>query len=141
MGFLALAPGLLRWRRRSDMSRTDDRRDTPLPVTAEVGGEGGSYADPTMQVETFQDPLKDQRTPEQGGGDAGVANYALDQASVAGGGVGTAPEPATGMLRYPTEAPPPPTPPAAAQAAASGWRLAALGAAAGFVVGMVARRR
>ena len=35
------------------MSGTDDRADKSLPVTAEVGGEGGSYADPTMQVETF----------------------------------------------------------------------------------------
>jgi hypothetical protein len=122
------------------MSRTDDRRDAPLPVTAEVGGEGGSYADPTMQVETFQHPFKDQRNQEQGGGSAGVANYALDQASVAEGGVGTSPEPATGMLRYPTEAPPA-TPPAASAATPSGWRLAALGAAAGFVVGLIARRR
>ena len=30
------------------MSGTDDRADKSLPVTAEVGGEGGSYADPTM---------------------------------------------------------------------------------------------
>jgi hypothetical protein len=27
-----------------------------LPVTAEVGGEGGSYADATMQAETFSGP-------------------------------------------------------------------------------------
>jgi hypothetical protein len=123
------------------MSRTDDRRDAPLPVTAEVGGEGGSYADPTMQVETFQHPFKDQRNQEQGAGGAAVANYALDQASVAGGGVGTAPEPATGMLRYPTEAPPAAAPPTTSRPTPSGWQLAALGAAAGFVVGLVARRR
>ena len=36
------------------MSGTDDRADTSLPVTAEVGGEGGSYADPTLQVATFK---------------------------------------------------------------------------------------
>jgi hypothetical protein len=35
------------------MSHTDDRRDKKLPVTAEVGGEGGSFADPTQQVATF----------------------------------------------------------------------------------------
>ena len=39
------------------MSRTDDPPDsTPLPVTAEVGDEGGSYADPTIQRETFSGP-------------------------------------------------------------------------------------
>lgn len=32
------------------MSRTDDRADKKLPVTGEVGSEGGSYADPTYQV-------------------------------------------------------------------------------------------
>lgn len=42
--------------------------DTPrlrgkLPVTAEVGGEGGSYADATVQAETFSNdnPAVDQR--------------------------------------------------------------------------------
>jgi hypothetical protein len=123
------------------MSQTDDRRSTPLPVTAEVGGEGGSYADPTMQVETFQQPLKDERNAQPGGGRAAAANYSLDQASVAGGGVGTAPEPATGMLRYPTEAPPATVRPAGGPRPVSGWRLAALGAVAGFVVGMIAGRR
>jgi hypothetical protein len=29
-----------------------------LPVTAEVGGEGGSYADGSVQVETKQQPLR-----------------------------------------------------------------------------------
>lgn len=35
------------------MSRTDDRADKKLPVTGEVGSEGGSYADPTYQVSEF----------------------------------------------------------------------------------------
>lgn len=39
------------------MSRSDDRRENTLPVTAEVGAEGGSYADPTIQVPTFQEDL------------------------------------------------------------------------------------
>ena len=38
------------------MGGTDDRADKKLPVTAEVGGEGGSFADPTSQVETFAGP-------------------------------------------------------------------------------------
>ena len=36
------------------MGATDDRADKALPVTAEVGGEGGSYADATVQAETFK---------------------------------------------------------------------------------------
>ena len=36
------------------MGGTDDRLDKKLPVTAEVGGEGGSYADATLQAETFK---------------------------------------------------------------------------------------
>jgi ElaB/YqjD/DUF883 family membrane-anchored ribosome-binding protein len=45
------------------------------------------------------------------------------------------------MLRYPTEAPPAAAPRTTSQATPSGWQLAALGAAAGFVVGLIARRR
>lgn len=36
------------------MSRSEDRREHKLPVTAEIGAEGGSYADPTTQVSTFE---------------------------------------------------------------------------------------
>lgn len=32
------------------MSRNDARADRKLPVTGEVGSEGGSFADPTLQV-------------------------------------------------------------------------------------------
>ena len=39
------------------MSRSDDRREHKLPVTGEVGGEGGSFADPTTQVPTFEQDL------------------------------------------------------------------------------------
>lgn len=39
------------------MSRTDDRTNPSLPVTAEVGGEGGSFADPTGQVASFEGDL------------------------------------------------------------------------------------
>jgi hypothetical protein len=39
------------------MSRTDDRADTKLPVTGEVGSEGGSYADPTYQVSEAEGDL------------------------------------------------------------------------------------
>lgn len=39
------------------MSKTDDRADKKLPVTGEVGSEGGSYADPTLQVAQFEGEL------------------------------------------------------------------------------------
>jgi hypothetical protein len=39
------------------VSETEDRRENKLPVTAEIGGEGGSYADPTIQVPTFHEDL------------------------------------------------------------------------------------
>jgi hypothetical protein len=39
------------------MSRTDDRTEPRLPVTGEVGGEGGSFADPTVQVATSRGRL------------------------------------------------------------------------------------
>lgn len=39
------------------MSGTDDRADKKLPVTGEVGSEGGSYAEPTYQVATFDEDL------------------------------------------------------------------------------------
>jgi hypothetical protein len=47
------------------MSRTDDRADKTLPVTAEVGDEGGSYADPTIQADTFAGPFGNRRVDPQ----------------------------------------------------------------------------
>jgi hypothetical protein len=43
------------------MKKRDPQPDHPqpdrqLPVTAEVGGEGGSYAESTLQAETFSGP-------------------------------------------------------------------------------------
>jgi hypothetical protein len=36
---------------------SDDRANTKLPVTGEVGSEGGSFADPTYQVTEFEGDL------------------------------------------------------------------------------------
>lgn len=36
------------------MADKDDGRDDKLPVTAELGDEGGSYGDATVQAETFK---------------------------------------------------------------------------------------
>ena len=45
---LAAAPG---------MAHTDDRADKKLPVTGEVGSEGGSFADATLQIAPFEGDL------------------------------------------------------------------------------------
>jgi hypothetical protein len=39
------------------MAGTDDRANTKLPVTGEVGSEGGSFADPTLQIAPFEGDL------------------------------------------------------------------------------------
>jgi hypothetical protein len=52
------------------MNDTRDRRDTSLPVTGEVGGEGGSFADPAVQVATETGDL--DRTDSDG--DAEIAS-------------------------------------------------------------------
>jgi hypothetical protein len=100
---------------------TDNRVRPHLPMTAEVGGEGGSYADPTYQVATFEGDLPTSR---------GTAAAAPAQ------------EPEHGMLRYPTEDPDAP-PASARRAAGPNWRAGAVGAAAGAlaVIGVELLRR
>jgi hypothetical protein len=45
------------------MSDTPKYRDEKLPVTGEVGGEGGSYADPTFQRATEEGDIDIASTP------------------------------------------------------------------------------
>ena len=89
------------------MSSTRKFRDEKLPVTAEVGGEGGSYADPTYQ-EAAHDGVRgggldrvDQRDQQDAAGQ--IAHDALHRAEIEDGGVGTAPDPADGMKKPVTE--------------------------------------
>jgi hypothetical protein len=42
------------------MSRSENRTEPKLPVTAEVGGEGGSFADPTVQVATQEGDIANE---------------------------------------------------------------------------------
>jgi hypothetical protein len=129
--------------RRNQQPGTDDRANTVLPVTAEVGGEGGSYADPTIQVATFGGQL------DQDGGQGGAAsasNQAIRGADIAGGGMGSEPDPAQGMRRYPTEDPAAPETVARATKQGSKWRGGIIGAAAGLAgaavfAGLSRRRR
>lgn len=62
-----------------DDSGTDDRADRKLPVTGEVGSEGGSYADPTLQVSSFEGDLgREAEAAEpntEGSGKADVKKY------------------------------------------------------------------
>ena len=68
------------------MSRTDDRADKKLPVTGEVGSEGGSYGDATMQRATHE-------------GDLGKTAEAVEpQGQTVGSG-------ADDVKKYPDEAP------------------------------------
>ena len=79
-------------------------RDDHLPVTAEIGGEGGSYADPTYQESaTKPDGLGRAAENDEPNAAADVAQYAEHQEQIANGGVGTDPGPAEGMKKYPTE--------------------------------------
>jgi hypothetical protein len=127
------------------MDRTDDRRDKhPLPVTAEVGGEGGSYADRTLQGETLAGVSGLPRV----GRDAGPSPTAAPpmRAAEAADGPRHDADPAAGStVRYATE---PPVPPGAARGhrvESPTWRAGLIGAAAGagaaVVAGLLWKRR
>jgi hypothetical protein len=106
------------------MSTTNDRRDVTLPVTAEVGEEGGSFADATLQVATFEGTIPGDNTPlreaRQPAGDTDAAK---------------------GMLRYPTE--PPPSRHGASPFERVSWVAAFVGAMTGAAVAfaLMSRRR
>jgi hypothetical protein len=59
------------------MKEHEDLADMKLPVTAEVGGEGGSYADGTSQAETLTgvdgNPRIDPKRAGPAGGEAAAA--------------------------------------------------------------------
>lgn len=104
---------------------TDDRTEGRLPVTSEVGSEGGSYADKTVQVATFEGDVERLR------GSGGARSRATQSTRAAEGDTG-------GLLRYPTESP---DEPAAARGARFDWRAGALGAAAGALAMFAVSRR
>ena len=124
------------------MSRTGNRRDHPLPVTSEVGGEGGSYADATLQVATFCGPAAARDTRPGHGGMSSVATQAIRSETIGVGGASSAPDPDSGTMRYPTEAPDSPYGLMGRRMArAMDWRMAALGAALGASLAFLLRRR
>jgi hypothetical protein len=67
-----------------------------LPVTAELGSEGGSYGDATQQVETFAGEFGNPRVDQKQAGllDAEAATPTLEE-----------PQDPGGMLKHATESP------------------------------------
>jgi hypothetical protein len=56
---------------------TSSRPAESMPVTSEVGSEGGSYADPTAQVATETGHLPVAKPPQPQRGEAGVVAEAV----------------------------------------------------------------
>jgi hypothetical protein len=78
------------------MSRTDNRTRPSLPVTSEVGGEGGSFADPTVQVASREGRL--DRTASDG--DCETASRPIRSESVT---ANAADDAKSGMTKSPKE--------------------------------------
>ena len=78
------------------MKDTDDRTAAALPVTGEVGGEGGSFADPTAQVATENGQL--DRTASDGDGE--IASRPVRSESVS---ANAADDVKSGMAKYADE--------------------------------------
>jgi hypothetical protein len=108
---------------RRTMNHTHDGADKTLPLTAEIGSEGGSYADSTMQVATFAD-------------DRGLP--AVSERTVGPGTEPASEEPAwePGMIRYPTE----PPPEQEQRMSLRFWRRGLVAVAAGAALGLAAGR-
>jgi hypothetical protein len=77
------------------MKDTDDRTAASLPVTAEVGGEGGSFADPTVQVASVEGKV--DRTGSDG--DSEIASRPIRAESVSR----HADDVKSGMAKHPNE--------------------------------------
>jgi hypothetical protein len=78
------------------MSRRDTGTKPPLPVTDEVGGEGGSFADRTIQVSTEAGRLDRTRST----GDAQTASRPVRSESVS---ANTDEDVKEGTVKYPNE--------------------------------------
>lgn len=128
------------------MKATDDRADKTLPVTNEVGSEGGSYADATHQVATFRGPADPTTSPADAvAGKLPIQTRAGVVGQPAGTGTGDTNDTASGTIRYPTEPPSPPDAREGRRIGSHGWGYALLGAAAGaatmLMITMMRRRR
>jgi hypothetical protein len=112
-------------------------RDSPkLPVTGEVGSEGGSYADAANQVQTFSGPADPNVSPADAiAGRMSIANEAAARGPLAGTSVGTSDgDTASGIIRYPTEPPFPANASESRKMSGRPLRNGLIGAAAGAAV-------
>jgi hypothetical protein len=111
----------------------NERERPRLPITGEVGSEGGSYADSTNQVQTFSGPATPNVAPADAiAGRMSVEHEAVAFGPVAGTSVGTSDDDtASGMIRYPTEPPSRPEASEGRRVAGHAWRYGLIGAGAG----------
>lgn len=111
---------------------TENRDEGRLPLTAEIGSEGGSYAEPRNQTATFTGPANPNVSPADAiAGNMSVATETAARGPLSGTELDTADDTASGMVRYPTE---PPSPADAREGRRLGgrrWRNGLIGVAAG----------
>lgn len=111
---------------------TDDRREPRIPVSAEVGSEGGSYAEPRNQTATFSGPAHPNVSPSDAmAGHYSVATETAARGPLTGTEVDSAADTEGGFVRYPTEPPSPPDAREGRRIAGNRWRNGLIGVAAG----------
>jgi hypothetical protein len=109
-----------------------NRKDDTLPVTAEVGDEGGSYAEPSRQTATFSGPANPNVSPSDAvAGRMSIATETAARGPLAGTAVDSDEETASGAVRYPTEPPSPPDASEGRRVESRPWRAGLVGVAAG----------
>lgn len=115
----------------ADMKPTD-RRESQPSTTAEIGSEGGSYAEPLNQTATFSGPANPNISPADAiAGKMSVATETAARGPLAGTSLDIDDETAGGMVRYPTEPPSPPDAREGRRMTGHPWRNGLVGLAAG----------
>ena len=123
------------------MDRTTRKPEEARPVTAEIGSEGGSYADRMNQVATFSGPANPNVSPvDAAAGRMAVATESSARGPLGRTSVGSADDTMSGMVRYPTEPPSPPEATEGRRIRDRRWRNALFGAAAGAAAFIVVSR-
>jgi hypothetical protein len=103
-----------------------------LPVTAELGSEGGSDAEPLNQTATFSGPANPNVSPADAvAGNMSIAVESAARGPLAGTSVDASDDTASGMVRYPTEPPSPPDASEGRRMTGQPWRNGLIGLAAG----------
>lgn len=109
-----------------------DNPESKLPVTREVGSEGGSYADAANQRMTFSGPANPNVSPaDAAAGRMPTTTETAAMGPLSGTSIERADDTAAGFLRYPTEPPAPPAAREGRRVTGHPWRDMLIGAAAG----------